>query len=129
MKHFLFPGVIALGVALSLPALAADMGNMKMDNMNGMKMDGMPMDKKGMDHMPAKMMTGHGVGVVKAVDAKAGTLTISHGPVAELHWPGMTMSFKAAPALLTTVKPGDKVVFTCTAEGMNATVTEIKPAP
>ena len=121
MKQILFSGVIALGVVLSLPALADDMGSMKMDSM--------PMDKKGMDSMSAHMKTGHGVGVVKVVDATAGTLTLSHGPISELHWPGMTMSFKADRVLLATVKPGDRVAFTCVAEGMKATVTELKPAP
>jgi Cu(I)/Ag(I) efflux system periplasmic protein CusF len=41
-------------------------------------------------------------GIVKAIDATAGTVTIAHDPIKELKWPVMTMSFKAAkPGLLT----------------------------
>jgi hypothetical protein len=34
-------------------------------------------------------------GTVDSVDAKAGTVSLSHGPVASLKWPAMTMEFKA----------------------------------
>jgi Cu/Ag efflux protein CusF len=44
------------------------------------------------------------------VDAKAGTVSLSHGPVASLKWPAMTMEFKVAnPSLLQILKPGAKV--------------------
>jgi Cu(I)/Ag(I) efflux system membrane fusion protein len=35
-------------------------------------------------------------GTVDSVDAKAGTISLSHGPVPSLKWPAMTMEFKAA---------------------------------
>ena len=45
-----------------------------------------------------------------SVDAKDGTVSLSHGPVASLNWPAMTMEFKAAnPSLLQALKPGAKV--------------------
>jgi Cu/Ag efflux protein CusF len=45
-----------------------------------------------------------------SVDAKAGTVSLSHGPVASLKWPAMTMEFKVAnPSLLQALKPGAKV--------------------
>jgi membrane fusion protein, copper/silver efflux system len=51
-------------------------------------------------------------GTVKAIDAKSGTLSISHGPVETLKWPSMTMDFKAAnSALLTDLKPGAGIAF------------------
>jgi Cu(I)/Ag(I) efflux system membrane fusion protein len=51
-------------------------------------------------------------GTVDSVDAKAGTISLSHGPVASLKWPAMTMEFKAANAsLLQALKPGAKVSF------------------
>ena len=51
-------------------------------------------------------------GTVDSVDAKAGTISLSHGPVASLKWPAMTMEFKAANAsLLPALKPGAKVSF------------------
>ena len=60
----------------------------------------------------AAAKTGEGVGVVKSLDAKAGQITLHHGPVAALGWPAMTMAFKIAPDLATTVKAGQKVKFT-----------------
>lgn len=53
-----------------------------------------------------------GSGVIKKVDAKAGSVTLQHGPIAALNWPAMTMAFKADPALLKTVKVGQAVAFT-----------------
>jgi RND family efflux transporter MFP subunit len=51
-------------------------------------------------------------GTVKAIDAKSGTLSISHGPVETLKWPSMTMDFKAAnSALLADLKPGTGIAF------------------
>jgi Cu(I)/Ag(I) efflux system membrane fusion protein len=47
---------------------------------------------------------------VDSVDAKDGTISLSHGPVASLKWPAMTMEFKAAnESLLKDLKPGAKV--------------------
>lgn len=51
-------------------------------------------------------------GIVKAIDAQAGTLSIAHGPVASLKWPAMTMDFKAAnAALVAGLKPGSAIAF------------------
>lgn len=56
--------------------------------------------------------TAEGVGQVKAIDLRAGTITLHHGPIAALGWPAMTMSFKAAPEVLQAAKPGQTVRFT-----------------
>jgi Cu(I)/Ag(I) efflux system protein CusF len=56
--------------------------------------------------------TVEGTGQVKTVDAKAGAVTIHHGPIAALGWPAMTMTFKATPAALQAAKPGQTVRFT-----------------
>jgi Cu/Ag efflux protein CusF len=54
----------------------------------------------------------HAEGTVKAIDAKAGTVSITHGPVASLKWPGMTMDFTPAnTALFAGVKPGAAIAF------------------
>ena len=54
----------------------------------------------------------HAEGKVDAIDAKAGSVTISHGPVASLKWPAMTMEFKPAnTALLQQLKPGLAIDF------------------
>ena len=51
-------------------------------------------------------------GSVVAVDAKAGTLTVRHDPVASLKWPAMTMEFVPAnPSLLTDLGPGTTFDF------------------
>ena len=51
-------------------------------------------------------------GTVESIDAQAGTVTLTHGPVASLKWPAMTMEFKLANASLGhALKPGAKVAF------------------
>ncbi|MCL4472088.1 MAG: efflux RND transporter periplasmic adaptor subunit [Gammaproteobacteria bacterium] len=51
-------------------------------------------------------------GTVDGVDARAGTVSLNHGPVETLKWPAMTMEFKVAnAALLKDLKPGTSVVF------------------
>ena len=52
-------------------------------------------------------------GVVKAMDVKAGTVTIAHQAISALGWPAMTMAFRvASPALLDKAAVGRKVQFT-----------------
>jgi len=49
---------------------------------------------------------------VDDIDAKAGTVMLSHGPVASLKWPAMTMEFKVAnTALLKDLPPGARVTI------------------
>jgi Cu(I)/Ag(I) efflux system periplasmic protein CusF len=51
-------------------------------------------------------------GEVTKVDESAGKLTIKHGPIKKFDMEAMTMVFRAGdPAMLKTVKPGDKVRF------------------
>jgi membrane fusion protein, copper/silver efflux system len=56
---------------------------------------------------------GHkGEGTVVDVDPKTGLVSINHGPIDSLKWPGMTMEFKVAnDSLLKDVKPGSRVAF------------------
>jgi Cu(I)/Ag(I) efflux system protein CusF len=58
-----------------------------------------------------------GTGVVKAVNAKAGTVKIHHAPIAALKWPAMTMDFKASPQVLAAAKTGKSVTFTLDTAG------------
>lgn len=70
-----------------------------------------------------------GTGVIKAIDTAKGTVTIQHQAIASIHWPAMTMTFKAdPPSLLKRVKVGEKVAFTLHPNGMHSTVTAIAPA-
>jgi RND family efflux transporter MFP subunit len=51
-------------------------------------------------------------GKVEHIDAKGGTVSINHGPIASLNWPAMAMEFKLANAsLLKDLKPGAAIAF------------------
>lgn len=61
-------------------------------------------------------------GEIKKVNMDTAQLTIQHGPLTNLHMPGMTMSFKVKDAaMLQQVKPGDKVRMLI--ENVNGTLT------
>jgi membrane fusion protein, copper/silver efflux system len=54
----------------------------------------------------------HAEGTIDAIDAKTGMLTVTHGPVPSLKWPGMTMEFAPANATLAKdLKPGTAISF------------------
>ena len=60
----------------------------------------------------AKPVSHRGEGTVEGVDLKANTITLSHGPIASLKWPAMSMEFTLANASLAQkLKPGDRVAF------------------
>ena len=100
-----------------------------------MRMDCMQMHKnmqtgQGMQgkNMPCANQTAQGTGVVEAIDTAKGTVTIKHQAIASIHWPAMTMTFKADPPnLLKDVKVGEKVNFTLHPAGANSTVTAVTP--
>lgn len=71
------------------------------------------------------VQTGKGNGTVTAVDKAAGSVTLDHGPIAEIGWPAMTMTFRASPALLEGVAAGDKVAFELTVKDGANEVTSI----
>ncbi|WP_423414744.1 copper-binding protein [Hyphomicrobium sp. B1] len=61
-------------------------------------------------------------GVVKKIDAAAGKMTIKHQAITNLDMGAMTMVFKANdPAMLKTVKAGDKIKFS--ADKINGQIT------
>jgi Cu(I)/Ag(I) efflux system membrane fusion protein len=52
------------------------------------------------------------VGKLNSIDPAAGTVSVSHEPVASLKWPAMKMDFVLAnPALVNGVKPGSAIDF------------------
>ena len=52
------------------------------------------------------------VGVLNSIDPAAGTVSITHEPVASLKWPAMKMDFVLAnPSLVSGLKPGAGVEF------------------
>jgi Cu(I)/Ag(I) efflux system periplasmic protein CusF len=69
-------------------------------------------------------------GVVTKVDDSAAKITIKHGPLKKFDMDdGMTMVFRAGdPAMLKTVKAGDKVKFVPERINGQFTVTRIEKA-
>ncbi|MFA7293690.1 MAG: efflux RND transporter periplasmic adaptor subunit [Rhodocyclaceae bacterium] len=79
---------------------------------------------------PAKTVGHQAEGSVDSIDTQAGTLMLSHAPVASLKWPAMTMEFKVAnAALLQGLKPGAAISFEFVERQPGEwVVTSIKPA-
>jgi len=66
-------------------------------------------------------------GTVESVDAAQGKLTIDHGPIPNLNMDAMTMVFRAQnPAMLKSVKKGDKIQFQADRVNGQITVTTIR---
>ncbi|HWU67689.1 MAG TPA: copper-binding protein [Stenotrophobium sp.] len=115
MKKHLLTLTLAGALVAASSVVAAQQMDPNMPGMAGMH-DTQPADAQG-------------TGVVKAIDASKGTITLQHEAIATIGWPAMTMTFKlASPDLLNGVKVGDKVNFTVHPAGMASTVTSIRPA-
>jgi Cu(I)/Ag(I) efflux system protein CusF len=96
----------------AMPASAQGMGSMK------------PMP--GMAKGVATEKTGHGSGVITALDPRANKVTIKHGPIPAVGWPAMSMTFTATPpSLLKGLKVGRKVAFDVKTKGAAAEVTAV----
>lgn len=66
-------------------------------------------------------------GEVRKIDREAKKLTLRHGPIQNLEMPGMTMVFRVQdPAVLDSVKVGDKVQFAAEKIDDAITVTRIE---
>ena len=68
-----------------------------------------------------------GRGVISAIDAQGGKITIEHEPIASLEWPAMTMGFAASPALIEGAKVGDSVEFDLVVRGSAGEIKAIRP--
>ena len=67
-------------------------------------------------------------GVVKKIDLELGKITISHGPLANLDMPAMTMVFRVAdPKLLMQTKVNDSIRFE--ADKINGAYTVMRIVP
>ena len=73
----------------------------------------------------AEAKRGSATGVVQSVDVEAKSITIAHGPVEALGWPGMTMAFKAPNVDFATIKAGDNVSFEFDSTGTDGTIVSI----
>lgn len=59
----------------------------------------------------------HGRGMIRSIDWSTATITLAHEPIASLQWPAMVMDFRVNDlALLQSVKPGQTIGFTLTAQ-------------
>jgi Cu(I)/Ag(I) efflux system periplasmic protein CusF len=70
-------------------------------------------------------------GVVKKIDAGAGKITLTSGPIKSLDMDedNMTMVFRVQdPAMLKQVKVGDKVQFDAESETAGITITKLQKA-
>lgn len=72
----------------------------------------------------------HGEGSIEAMDWAHAKVTITHGPIASLKWPAMTMDFRVEdPELLRPLKPGQKVDFDIIEESAGEyVIVHIQPA-
>ena len=69
-------------------------------------------------------------GEIKKVNMDTAQLSIQHGPLTNLHMPGMTMAFKVKDAaMLQQVKPGDKVRVLIEKVNGTLTVTTLQKQP
>lgn len=115
-SHFKFVSLITVAAGsmflaqvsdASTPVFIADAG---MD-MKSMKTEVLP-------------VTHRGTGAVKKIDT--GMVTLSHGPIATLNWPAMTMSFRLKNASVAKgIKVGDVVDFELVQSGSNYVVTRL----
>ncbi len=98
------------------------------DDMNSMNMKDMSMSGPRADKMTGKVH--HATGIVKKMDASAGQVTISHGPINSIPWPPMTMTFAVKDKqMLRQVTAGEKIDFDLVQSGKDQyTVTKISPA-
>ena len=69
-------------------------------------------------------------GEITKVDTAQGKLTMKHGPIKNLDMDSMTMVFRVGdPAMLKTVKPGDRVIFEAERVNGQITITKMRKAP
>ena len=67
------------------------------------------------------------VGLVKSIDTKAGTATLTHDPVPSMKWPAMTMTFKVQDkALMDKLGQSKKVEIDFEQRGKDYVITSIK---
>jgi len=64
------------------------------------------------DKAEAPVKTYRAQGKLDSIDVTAGTVTVTHEPIPDLQWPGMTMDFNlASPEVVRGVPPGTPIRF------------------
>jgi len=97
---------------------------------NGSKPDEKEQVKPGASVAAPTLANHRGEGSIEAVDPARSTVTLAHGPIASLKWPAMTMDFRVKdPALLRTLKPGQKIAFDLIEESAGEyVIVRVQPA-
>lgn len=115
-SYFKFVSLIAVAAGSMCLAQASDASAPVFIADAGMDMKSMKTEVSPVTH--------RGTGTVKKIDT--GMVTLSHGPIAILHWPAMTMRFKLKDAALAKgIKVGDVVDFELVQSGSNYVVTRL----
>ena len=116
MKQIITTTIAA--VAIVLPGAAA-LAQQKMDDMKGMDMGKKPAANAQAVHKTKA--------TVKKVDAKAGSVTLAHEPVASLNWPAMTMGFRVKDsALLSELTEGKRVEVEFVQDGKDYVIQSVR---
>jgi Cu(I)/Ag(I) efflux system protein CusF len=68
----------------------------------------------------------HGLGVVTAIDAAGGKITLRHHAIPDAGWPAMTMAFKAAPSIVAKARVGESAAFDLRLSGTGGEITDIR---
>ena len=110
MKKLIPYGLLA-ALFVTPTVFAGDMADMKMG-----------------DTEAAAVQSAQTTGVVNAIDAAKGKVTITHEPVPSLNWPAMKMGFKIKPELSSNLVVGQKIDFDFVMEGRTAVITKIVAA-
>lgn len=115
-------GFSAVMVAIAFSAGAQAQG------MKGMDMKDMHKGHSMQTADAAPKADGHqATGTVTKADEAKGKVTVKHGPVASLKWPGMTMGFDVKDkALFDKLKPGAKIDFSFVQSGKSYVITQVK---
>lgn len=104
--------ILALFLSGNLPAHAEDM------DMSGMDMSA---------HHHAQAAETEAVGIVDAIDAAKGTVTISHEAIKSLGWPAMTMDFTVKDKkMLGKLGKGKKINFSFIQQHGDYLITKVK---
>lgn len=111
-KHLIFAALAAVSLGVSAPAFAH------------------PGENHAGEPQAAVPQSAEGQGVVRAINARQGTVTVQHEPIAALGWPAMTMAFRVRSAdLLTGLSVGARVRFVLVNDNGRPVVSEIRVLP
>lgn len=119
---------LAIGIAASGVALAQQ-GDLTTDIHNNMPMDMQKDSQQSMNgrNSAPKTVVHHADATVKSVNREKEIVTLVHGPVKSLNWPGMTMGFGVKDkAMLEQFVAGSKVNVEFVKEGAKYVITAAK---